>query len=191
MRRGCTQEAFCSVLLLAIFAAGSCGPASSDPSAAKPSSIVIQLTSPAFREGDPIPPQFTCKGSNVSPELHWSDPPKDTQSLALICDDPDAPGGTFVHWVIFNIPAGVRSFPEHFGAPSPLSDRVTFGRNDFGRLEYSGPCPPPGKPHRYFFKLYALDTWLSLARGATKKNLEAAIENHILGSGQLMGTFKR
>jgi Raf kinase inhibitor-like YbhB/YbcL family protein len=144
--------------------------------------------SSAFEEGAPIPRKFTADGSNVSPPLEWVEAPADTVSFALICDDPDAPRGTWVHWVLFNIPAEKTGLPENV-APHSIGARA--GKNDFGKLGYGGPAPPRGKPHRYYFKLYALDRTLDLAEGATKQRVESAMKNHIQAEAQLMGTYGR
>jgi Raf kinase inhibitor-like YbhB/YbcL family protein len=151
----------------------------------------MQLTSPAFQEGQPIPKQYTGDGKDVSPPLRWDGVPGGTQSLALICDDPDAPRGTWVHWVLFNLPADARELPEAVPAKGVGPQGSRQGTNDFRKLGYGGPAPPPGKPHRYFFKLYALDTVLDLKEGATKQDLVKAMEGHVLAEGQLMGKFGR
>jgi Raf kinase inhibitor-like YbhB/YbcL family protein len=152
--------------------------------------MTLELTSTAFAPGQPIPSKYTCDGENVSPPLHWSDPPHGTQSLALICDDPDAPAGTWVHWVLYNLLAKARALPEAVPANADLPDGSRQGKNSGGRLGYSGPCPPSGT-HRYFFKLYALDTVLGLASGADKSQLLQAMQGHILAQTELMGTYKR
>jgi Raf kinase inhibitor-like YbhB/YbcL family protein len=152
----------------------------------------IEILSTAFREGESIPVQYTCDDANVSPPLRWGGIPKNSQSLALICEDPDAPSGVFVHWVIFNLPPIVADLPEATPTTEDLVESGAIqGRNDFNKLGYGGPCPPPGKPHRYFFRLYALDTKLDLQAGATKREFERAAEGHILAEGRLMGTYKR
>jgi len=148
--------------------------------------MAIQLSSSAFDEGEPIPVKYTCDGEDVSPPLRWSGVPAGTRSLALIADDPDAPRGTFVHWILFGIPPQTTELVEG----QQLSG-VAQGRNDFGRTGYGGPCPPRGNPHRYFFKLYALDTDLQLPPGATKQDLLRAMEGHIIAEGQLMGVYQR
>lgn len=155
--------------------------------------MAFKLTSGAFEEGGRIPTRFTCDGPDVSPALAWSDAPADTKALALICDDPDAPRGTWVHWVLYDVPVGITTLPEGVPAEEVLPDlgRAKQGRNDFGRIGYGGPCPPPGKPHRYFFKLYALDAALRLEAGATKADVERAMQGHVLGNAQLMGTYGR
>jgi Raf kinase inhibitor-like YbhB/YbcL family protein len=151
----------------------------------------MQLTSNAFKEGQPIPVQYTCDGKDVSPPLQWTGAPANTRSLALIADDPDAPAGTWVHWVLYDLPASATELAEDTPKSQHLSGGAKQGLNDFRRLGYGGPCPPPGKPHRYFFKLYALDTRLELKPGATKAEVERALQNHILGQAQLMGTYQR
>jgi Raf kinase inhibitor-like YbhB/YbcL family protein len=152
--------------------------------------IPFELTSPAFAAGQAIPAKYTCKGENVSPALSWGDPPDGTQTLVLIVDDPDAPGGTWVHWVMFNIPADVRDLSENFPGDATLPDGSVQGITDFGKPGYGGPCPPSGT-HRYFFKLYALDTTLTLDAKTKKADLEAAMDGHILAQTELMGTFSK
>lgn len=152
----------------------------------------IQVLSTAFHEGETIPVQYTSDGNNVSPPLRWGRIPKDSQSLALICEDPDAPSGVhdFVHWLIFNLPPIVSDLPEALPTTETLVENgASQGRNDFNHIGYGGPCPPPGNPHRYFFRLYALDTKLQLEAGATKQELARAMEGHILAEGHLMGTY--
>jgi Raf kinase inhibitor-like YbhB/YbcL family protein len=152
----------------------------------------IQVLSPAFHHGEVIPVQYTCDGSNVSPPLQWGGVPKDSQSLALICEDPDAPSEIFVHWIIFNLLPVASYLPEDLPTTGILTESgAGQGRNDFDNIGYDGPCPPPGNFHRYFFRLYALDMRLRLQNGATKPELERAMEGHILAKGQLMGTYKR
>jgi Raf kinase inhibitor-like YbhB/YbcL family protein len=152
--------------------------------------MTLEITSSAFSEGEMIPTGYTCDGPDISPELAWTGVPETTQSLALICDDPDAPMGTWVHWVLFNIPPGARGLPGEISPDAALENGARHGTNDFGRLGYGGPCPPGGT-HRYFFKLYALDTELDLASGITKAQLIEAMEGHILAEAQLMGTYSR
>lgn len=151
----------------------------------------IELTTTAFPQGSPIPRQYTGDGANHSPPLQWSSPPAGTQSIALICDDPDAPRGTWVHWVLYNLPADARELEEGVPATATLPSGAMQGKNDFGNIGYGGPAPPRGKPHRYFFKLYALAVPLHLKSGATKAQLESAMKGHILAEGQLMGTYQR
>lgn len=147
--------------------------------------MTIVITSSAFKEGERIPVEYTCNGKNISPPLAWKDLPANTQSLALIVDDPDAPSGTWVHWVLYQVPAKTE------GLPAGAADLGIQGQNSSRKTGYSGPCPPAGKPHRYFFKLYALDISPELDPGATRAGLEKAMQGHILGQGQLMGTFSR
>lgn len=151
----------------------------------------LKLSSPAFQEGQAIPMKYTADGRNVPPPLRWTDPPAGTRSFVLICEDPDAPRGTFTHWVLFNVPAEVRELTEEASQEAGLPPGAIQGRNDFGKLGYGGPSPPRGKPHRYFFKLYALDRQLDLRSGATKDQVQAAMKGHILAEGQLMGTYAR
>jgi Raf kinase inhibitor-like YbhB/YbcL family protein len=151
----------------------------------------IQLTSSAFAEGAEIPVQYTCDGKNASPPLTWSDVPAGVKSFALIADDPDAPGGTWVHWVLYDLPPDATQLPEDTPATQMLSNGAKHGVNDFRKLGFGGPCPPKGTPHRYFFKLYALDAQLQMKPGATKQDVLRAMQGHILAEGQLMGTYKR
>jgi Raf kinase inhibitor-like YbhB/YbcL family protein len=151
----------------------------------------FKLSSPAFENGKPIPLKHTGEGVDVSPPLHWIEPPQGTKTFALIADDPDAPMGTWVHWVMYNVPGALRELKEGIPAIEKLSDGTVQGVNDFGKIGYNGPMPPPGKPHRYYFTLYALDTPLELPAKATKKKLEQAMEDHVLGEAKLMGTYAR
>jgi Raf kinase inhibitor-like YbhB/YbcL family protein len=152
--------------------------------------VSVELKSAAFQAGDLIPAKYTCDGEDMSPPLNWSDPPAGTQSFALISDDPDAPVGTWVHWVIWNIPASARALDENLPKTASLPNGVRQGTTDFRRVGYGGPCPPSGT-HRYFFKLYALDTTLTLPASTTKKDLEKAMHGHILGQPELMGKYRR
>ncbi len=153
--------------------------------------VKIELSSSAFGEGVNIPQQYTDDGKNVSPPLRWADPPQETKSFALICDDPDAPRGTWVHWVLFNLPADQRELAEGVPDKDEIDGGARQGKNDFGNIGYGGPAPPPGKPHRYFFKLYALDTTLDLTPGAAKSQVVAAMKGHVLAEGQLTGRYGR
>jgi Raf kinase inhibitor-like YbhB/YbcL family protein len=153
--------------------------------------MTLQLTSPAFKEGETIPKQHTGDGPDVSPSLRWSEPPAGTKAFALICDDPDAPRRTWVHWVVYNVPAAGRELTEGTPPQESFGTGVKQGKNDFGKIGYGGPAPPPGKPHRYFFKLYALDVLLELPAGATKDEVIAAMKGHVLAEGQLMGRYGR
>ena len=145
----------------------------------------LDLKSDAFANGQSIPAKYSCTGKNISPALSWNDPPAGTQSFALIVDDPDAPMGTWVHWVLYNIPSTTTSLEESADAGT-----ISVGKNSSGNMRYDGPCPPSGT-HRYFFKLYALDSTLSLSPGATKEQLLNAMKGHILAQGELMGTFSK
>ena len=150
----------------------------------------FELTSTAFGAGDPIPRKYTCDGEDTSPPLQWSDPPEGTRRFALIADDPDAPMGTWVHWVLYNLPASVRALPEGVPMDADLPDGSRHGQNSWRRLGYGGPCPPGGT-HRYFFKLYALDAQLDLAVGASKEELLQAMKGHILATTETMGLYTR
>jgi len=151
----------------------------------------LDLRSPAFSDGFAVPQDFTADGRNLSPPLQWNDPPEGTRSFVLVCEDPDAPRGTFTHWVLFNLPAEARELPPNVAPTPDLDGGVRQGKNDFGRIGYGGPAPPPGSPHRYFFKLYALDTRLGLPAGATKQQLLEAIRDHQLAEGRLFGVYGR
>ena len=144
----------------------------------------MKLTSTAFTHNNPIPSEYTCDGLDLSPPFGISDVPSNTKSFALVMDDPDAPVGTWDHWIVFNIPSSTRQIPKG------TEPNGVGGRNSWGRTGYGGPCPPSGT-HRYFFKLYALDTILNLPEGATKKDLEKAMQGHIIAKAELMGTYKR
>jgi hypothetical protein len=150
----------------------------------------MKLTSSAFSEGAMIPAKYTCVGDDFSPPLTWSDVPAGAKTLALIADDPDAPVGTWVHWVAFNLPSTSDGLPEGIKGEKQLAAGGIQGTNSWRRTGYGGPCPPSGT-HRYFFKLYALDTALSLGNNATAKDLQAAMKGHILAETQLMGRFKK
>ena len=150
----------------------------------------IKLTSTAFKEGEPIPRQYTCNGVNVSPSLEWSGVPKSAKTVVIIADDPDAPAGAWVHWVLYNLPADNIGMVENLPATDELKAGGFQGKNDFGKIGYGGPCPPSGM-HRYFFKIYALDSELPLKAGATKAEVEKAMEGHVVAQGQLMGTYRR
>jgi len=157
-------------------------------SAAMAKEKTMKLTTSSFQDNQ-IPVKFTCNGAGISPQLAWDAPPAGTVSFALIVTDPDAPGRTFVHWVLYDLPAGVRALPE--GLPRQLADGARQGRNDFGDLGYGGPCPPPGSPHHYVFTLYALDAKLNLPVGATRAQVEAAMQGHILARGEMVALYQR
>lgn len=174
--------------VLALLGATACAAGSTE--APMPTSAGVQLTSPAFEREGTIPVLYTCDGENISPPLEWETPPTGTESLALIADDPDAPVGTWVHWVVYNIPAQAGGLPEGVPTEPELQDGTLQGTNSGRRTGYSGPCPPSGT-HRYYFKLYALNTTLELDAGATKSQLLEAMEGHILAAGEWMGTYAR
>lgn len=150
----------------------------------------LTVLSAAFAMGAAIPPKYTCMGEDVSPPLSWSQVPEGTQSIAIISDDPDAPGGDWVHWLIWNLPPDTRELKEGVPRAARLENGAVQGTTDWGQPGYRGPCPPSGT-HRYFFKVYALDTKLNLPPSARKRDLLKAMEGHILAQGQLMGTFRR
>jgi len=150
----------------------------------------IKITSSAFADGGLIPAKYTCDGADVSPPLQWDVVPEGAKSIAFICDDPDAPMGTWVHWVLFNLPAQAKDLAENIPPDKTLPDGAKQGTNDFRRIGYGGPCPPSGT-HRYFFKIYAIDTELDLEAGASKRQLLKAMDGHILAQGQLIGKYKR
>ena len=150
-----------------------------------------ELSSPAFPPGGAIPARFTCDGADVSPRLQWTDPPAGAKGFALIVDDPDAPGGIWVHWVLYGMNGALRSLPEGVAAREVVAGLGTQGVNDFRRLGYGGPCPPPGPAHRYLFHLYALDGEVALAPGKTKAEVLKAIEGRVLGRTELLGRYQR
>jgi Raf kinase inhibitor-like YbhB/YbcL family protein len=183
--RGATRIAalaFCFVTGLAVV---------NSVGAESPRKDQMQLTSTAFTEGSAIPAKYTCDGKNVSPPLKWTGVPAGTKSLVLIVDDPDAPVGTWVHWVLYDLPVTATELAEDMPKSQFVAGGAKQGLNDFRHLGYGGPCPPHGKAHWYFFKLYALEVVLDLKPGLTKKDLERAMEKHILAQGQLMGTYQR
>lgn len=151
----------------------------------------LSLASTAFKQNDPIPALHTCDGKDVSPALAWIDKPKDTRSLAMIVDDLDSPDGNFTHWLIYNVPPEISILPEDLPKTEALSLGALQGRNGFNKIGWGGPCPPPPAPHRYIFRLYALDAMLIIEPGATRRQLEAAMEGHLLGQTQLTGIFQR
>jgi Raf kinase inhibitor-like YbhB/YbcL family protein len=148
------------------------------------------LKSGILKENEMIPIDYTCDGEDISPPLEWENIPNGTQSFCLIMDDPDAPGGTFYHWIIFNIPKNYSSLPENFPKISEFDNRIKQGKNDFGKVGYNGPCPPKGSTHHYRFTIYALDTILNLKSDVSVKELLKEIENNILGKGELICIYK-
>lgn len=151
----------------------------------------LSLSSPVFQESEKILVKYTCDGQDISPPLMWGDPPSGTQALALTMDDPDAPGGVFTHWVIFNLPVDSRELPEAVPRDNQLENKALQGMTDFGRIGYGGPCPPSGPDHHHLFTLYALDQPLELNAGASKKQVLDAMQGHILAQGQLTGIYQR
>ena len=153
----------------------------------------FRLESSAFKEGAVIPVRHTCDGDDLSPPLAWSGAPATTRSFALICDDPDAPRGTWVHWVLYDLPPDATDLPGGVATDPELKEPkgACQGKSHFGRHGYGGPCPPPGTAHRYFFKLYALDRAFNLPAGKKQAEIEAAMEGHVLGEASLMGTCRR
>ncbi|HJQ34517.1 MAG TPA: YbhB/YbcL family Raf kinase inhibitor-like protein [Pyrinomonadaceae bacterium] len=186
-----------STFLLSACRGGTTQPPANANAAATPAAtakeehgMTLKLTSTAFNEGGAIPARHTCDGENVSPPLAWEGVPEGTKTLALVADDPDAPRGTWVHWVVYRIPANVRALPENLPARETLDDGTRQGTNDFQKPGYGGPCPPNGT-HRYYFKLYALDTDPDLPPAATRDQLLKALDTHILAQGELMGRYTR
>lgn len=182
---------FALLPVLFIEAEAIAGTAQTAPGARRIATMKLEVTSPAFSNGQTIPKGYTADGKNVSPPIKWSQPPSGTKSLALICDDPDAPAGTWVHWVVYGIPANTTELIEAASSDGKLPNGAKQGSNSFRRAGYGGPSPPPGRPHRYFFKVYAVDVDLSAEPEADAKRIEQKISGHTLASGQLMGTYGR
>jgi Raf kinase inhibitor-like YbhB/YbcL family protein len=157
----------------------------------QPSPSKIELKTSSFTPGGFIPKRFTCEAADISPALSWTDPPAGTQSFAIIEDDPDAPSGTFVHWLVYDLPAAYRRLPEGLSGDDQMAGGGRQGTNDFSRTGYNGPCPPRGQAHRYFIRFYALDVKINLRPAATRSELDAAMQGHILAQAELMGRFKR
>jgi Raf kinase inhibitor-like YbhB/YbcL family protein len=181
------------LVLAALLLAGCAGAQEPDAAGAAATSVgdvTMKLTSSAFADGGMIPVKYTCDGPNISPPLTWVDVPAGAAALALICDDPDAPAGTWAHWVAFNLPPVTGALLEGVPQDKTLKMGGIQGTNSWRRIGFGGPCPPSGT-HRYFFKLYALDDMLALASNATAKDVRAAMKGHILAEAQLMGRYKR
>jgi hypothetical protein len=153
--------------------------------------MALKISTPIWSQGAKIPRKYTCDDRDVSPPLVFQGAPTATRAFAMICDDPDAPVGTWVHWVIYNIPGTATGLNEGIPVDPKLGDGTMQGKNSWDNFGYGGPCPPPGKPHRYFFKLYALDAPLNASPGLTSKQLEDAIKGHVLGNAEMMGTYGR
>jgi Raf kinase inhibitor-like YbhB/YbcL family protein len=151
--------------------------------------LELAVLSAAFVMGAPLPERYAC--ANFSPPLSWGEVPANTQSIAILCDDPDAPVGDWVHWVLFNLPPDTRSLPENVAREAALPGEAVQGVNDYHRIGYDGPCPPPGQTHRYFYKVFALDTRLALDAQARKKDLVRAMKGHVLAQGSLRTTYAR
>ena len=188
----------CAAILLTSAACGNSQRSTAPPPAPQASTSTsspqqkseMKLTSTAFKEGEAIPRGYTCDGANVSPPLEWTAVPKTAKTIVIIADDPDAPSGTFVHWVLYNLPGDGLGLIENTPQTETLKGGGVQGKNDFGKIGYGGPCPPSGT-HRYFFKFYALDGELTLKPGATKAEVEQAMEGHALAQTQLIGTYSR
>lgn len=192
-----TAAALCGLLLVALVLCSCRGEKSANTTppatvnSAGNSKAKIKISSTVFQDGAMIPRPYTCDGPNVSPSLKWENVPDGAKTLALIADDPDAPNKTWVHWVLYNLPADVKGLVENAPKQSALAGGAGLqGKNDFGQIGYDGPCPPNGT-HRYYFKLYALDAELALEPGATKEELLKAMEGHILAEGQLIGKYQK
>ena len=180
------------VALLAVTAGGCSGSGESRATTSSGGSApTIQLTSPAFTDGAPIPAPYTCDGQDISPPLQWRNLPPGVRSLALIVEDPDAPGGTFTHWVLYGIPPSVSELKEGVSRTENTEFGAKQGLNDFHQVGYRGPCPPPNSTHRYVFRLYALDADLNLEPGKTKQDFTKAMEGRIIAEGQSTGTYRR
>ena len=179
-----------TLALTSVAICAGCNHPSDDTQSGEPP-MSITITSIAFQDGQPIPQKYTGDGEDHSPPLSWSEPPEGTKSIALICDDPDAPRGTWVHWVLYNLSPVTRELNEGVPTTETLASTAMQGTNDFGKIGYGGPAPPKGKPHRYFFKVYALSEESDLAPCATKTELLDDMKGKVLAEGQLMGTYQR
>lgn len=180
-----------TIFCVAVLLAGLLGTGQAENSQTNQTIMKLQLTTTAFTPGQPIPSRHAYDKEDLSPALQWSGIPPTAKSLALICDDPDAPRGTWVHWVLYDLPTSTAGLSEGVPKASELSNGAKQGVNDYKKIGYGGPCPPPGKPHRYFFKLYALDTRLDLKPGLNKQDVEHAMKDHIIAEGELMGTYQK
>lgn len=184
-----TVTARCLVVSAVVAIVIACAP--NAPAPREEGEMALHVSSAAFPDGASVPRKYTCDGQNVSPPLAWNGAPPGTQTFALVLDDPDAPRGVFTHWILFDLPAATNQLPEAIPPDEQLTDAARQGKNDFGRVGYGGPCPPPGPAHRYHFTLYALDSPLNLPPGASKKQLLDAMQRHILAQGELMATYHR
>ncbi len=183
------QRIKASLMIFGVLVYGSILASALSAAEAKPGSL--DLKSPAFQSGGNIPRKNTCDANDVSPQLSWSNVPAGTRAFALIADDPDAPGGTWVHWVIYDLPPDTKELAEGVPTKEALTKGAKQGINDFHKIGYRGPCPPPGPAHRYFFKLFALDAPTGLQARASKQQLLKAIQNHVLGEAEMIGRYKR
>ncbi len=182
----CRHTAFCLPLAALLVGLSGCG---GDAPTVEPTGATLSVTSPAFTADGGIPARYSCDGDDISPPISWGNVPEGTQSFALVCDDPDAIG-TWVHWVVFNIPADVAGLPEDVPDDGTLSNGALQGENSWSRIGYGGPCPPTGA-HHYVFTVYALDTMLSLEAGASKTRVLDAAEGHILAMGELIVVYPK
>lgn len=153
--------------------------------------MTLEVSSSAFQEGAMIPKEYTGDGKDTSPPLRWGEPPTETKSFAILCEDPDAPKGTWTHWVLINLPPDTRELPAAVPTKETLDNGAKQGTNDFKKIGYGGPAPPKGKPHRYYFKVFALDTTLDLPAGTSRKEVLDAMKGHILAEGHVMGLYQR
>jgi len=181
----CGRSAVLLIVLTAIAALALASSGGAEPS------MSFTISSPSFSNGGDIAKKFTCDAADLSPQLTWTEPPSATKTFALLVDDPDAPVGNWNHWTMWNLPPNLRGLPEGVKKEASLPDGSQQGRNDFRKTGYNGPCPPPGKPHRYYFKLFALDVKLELKNGAGKNDLEAALKGHLLAQAEWMGKYGR
>ena len=193
MPRLCSVARLSGMAIFVAFAVPACSGGESEPIMEQEvAALSIEITSSAFTEGARIPTKYTCDGEDASPPLNWTGVPQGAKSIALITDDPDAPGGTWVHWVLYGLPPDTTELPEGLPKTDELRSGARHGVTDFGRNEYGGPCPPPGRgAHRYYFKVYALDAEIGLGAGSTKQDVLEAMKGKILAEGQLMGTYLR
>jgi Raf kinase inhibitor-like YbhB/YbcL family protein len=171
------------IALLTIIAAVTASCAPTEPPLPEEGEMTLFLSSPRFEEGEDIPIEYTCDGQDISPPLSWGGPPSETQSFALIMDDPDPPGGVFTHWLLFNLPPDSRELPEAVAPDNEPPNGALQGQNSFGAIGYCGPCPPPGPAHHYRFTLYALDQRLDLVVGVSRRQVLDAITGHVLAWG--------
>ena len=191
MNQRSTQRGLWCVGFALACALGACAPTDAPMTSEEEGPMTVQVTSSAFTDGAAVPEKYTADGQDVSPPLAWSGVPEGAKSIALICDDPDAPGRTWVHWVLYGLPATATGLPEGVPTTPTTPQGAKQGTNSWPRMGYGGPSPPPGKPHRYVFKVYALDSVPDLAPGAKKEALLRAMEGHILAEGHLTGTYGR